>query len=82
MSKPYENYAGLIKLIHEVQNAMKCVREVRTLASDIRRTAPKDQKDDLYNAISCICEASDELQRAFDDLDELAHSNAPDRTDD
>jgi len=82
MAKPYANYEGLIGLLQEVKKAMNTVNAVRTLATDVQRTAPEDQQDDLANAISGIFEAADELYSAFDALDELAHENAPDRTPD
>lgn len=82
MTKPYANYQGLIGLIHKVQVAMDAVREVSTLALDIHRIAPEEQHDDLSDALRCIGQASAQLQRAFNDLDELAHKNAPDRTTD
>ena len=80
MDKPCSNYKELIDFWHEVKKSATVVRQLRIKAScDIRKSSPEDQRDDLFDVISCFCEASDELQRALDALDELAHQNAPDR---
>lgn len=79
MPKPCSNYKELIDLWHEIKKSTTVVRQLRIETNEIRKSAPQDQRDDLFDVISCICEASDELQRALDALDELAHQNAPDR---
>lgn len=79
MHSPCSNYKELIDFNYEIRKSMRCIRKLRIKAIDIRKSSPEDQRDDLFDVISCFCEASDELQRAFDALDELAHQNAPDR---
>ena len=79
MTKRCSNYKELIDFWHEIKKSTTVIRRLRIKAIEIRKSSPEDQRDDLFDVISCFSEASDELQRALDALDELAHQNAPDR---
>lgn len=79
MPKPCSNYKELIDFIYEIKKSTGYIHKLRFKAIEIRKSSPEDQRDELFHVISCFCEASDELQRALDALDELAHANAPDR---
>jgi len=77
MDKPCKNYKELIDLWQTTKMSATLVRRLRTQANQIRKSAPKDQRDQLFDVISSLCEASDELQRALDAIDDVAHANAP-----